>query len=336
MTFEISRRAQPEGAAATDRNPDGTHMRPVEIFKTLLRPAAGGLAAMLLAVSAMAIGGASTAQAQRLIATANDSPITDVDVRYRIRLLRALRKPASRSAALESIIEDRIKLQETKKYGIRPNDQQIVAQATRDAAKRKISPQALSARLRAVPESHWKEHWRAQFAWNSLIAALNKAVNVSEREVEAELARRGKKARSTEFLLRRIVLIVPRSAGGGRLQQRYREANNLRARFKGCAAGLQLARALRDVAIQPQISRSSAQMNPQLRKLLESTAVGRLTRPIRGREGIEVIAVCSKRGLGSTSAAGTTIRDELLEKKLEAASKERYERIRRRAIIVRR
>jgi len=49
-----------------------------------------------------------------------------------------------------------------------------------------------------------------------------------------------------------------------------------------------------------------------------------------------MIAVCSKSDTGGRVAAGNTIRNELLEKKLAVQSKRRYQELRRKAIIIRR
>ncbi|MCC2095420.1 MAG: hypothetical protein KDJ29_00925, partial [Hyphomicrobiales bacterium] len=137
---------------------------------------------------------ANPASAQRLVATANDAPITDYDVAQRIKLLRILRQKATSATALESLIEDRLKAGETKKYTINPTEQQIIQYAVRDAEKRKIPQNRFGYALqRSIDPLHWKDHYRSQLAWDTLIGALFKAVNVSTREVDAELNRRGTK-----------------------------------------------------------------------------------------------------------------------------------------------
>ncbi len=280
---------------------------------------------------------ATAASAQSLVATVNDSPITNYDLEQRVRLLRVLREPASPAAALESIIEDRLKATETRKYGINPSVQDAGQELARIAARKKIPPQSLGSALQSarVDTQHWQDHGRAQIGWRGYISALNKGVSVSETEVRAELARRGSK-RSQDYNLRPVVFIVPRSAGSGEAEGRAREAANFRTRFTDCESGLQFARALRDVAIRPQITRSLSSLPDGLADIIGKTPVGRLTPPQRTADGYEMIAVCSAGGAGTDSSAAQEVRQELLAKKLEGVAEKLYAPLRKRAIIVKR
>ncbi len=292
----------------------------------------GGALLMLTAILA------APAQAQRLVATVNDAPITNYDVGQRMKLLRALRMKSSPATAMESLIEDRLKASEAKKYSIKPNDQQIIQYAVREAQKRKIPQQQIAHSLQrgGIDEAHWKEYFSNHLAWDTLIGALYKSVNVGVGEINSELAKRGKTTNRTEYQLRQITLIVPQSAGAGGFQARMREASGLRSRFTNCQQGIALARALRDVAVQGIVTRSAADLDEKIVKLFENTPVGRTTPPSRGATGVELIAVCGKKNLSGQVAAGSSIREELLAKKLEIHSARRYQEIRKTAVIVRR
>ncbi len=306
------------------------------------RKQAPSIRATALAIASLVFSAAlfspQAVKAQRLVATVNNAPITDYDVRQRQRLLRALRQKSSPAAALESLVEQSVKNAEAKKYSIRPTDQQILAYAARDAQKRKIPQQRQVYALRrgGIDQIHWKAYYSSQLAWDTLIAALYKSVNVSAREVDAELAKRGDKSSKTEYLLRQVVFIVPRNAGGGVWNARMREARGLRARFRSCPEGAKLARGLRDVAVKKPITRRASQLNPQIVKLLDRTPVGKLTQPSRSINGIEMVAVCAKSDRRGRIAAGQTIRTELREKKLQVHSARRYRDLRSRALVIRR
>lgn len=295
-------------------------------------------AALALASTIMLASGApAPARAQSLVATVNDSPITSYDVEQRIKLLRALRQTATPAAALESIIEDRLKANEIRKYGINPTAQDAGQELARIAADKKISAAALSSAIQAarVDTQHWQEHGKAQIGWRGYVAALNKNVSVSETEVRAELNRRGAK-KSQDYHLRPIVFIVPRNASPGEAEGRAREAANLRSRFNDCDSGIQFARALRDVAIRPAITRSLGALPDHLAQTIEKTPVGRLTPPARTADGYEMIAVCSAGRAGSDSTAAQEVRQELVAKKLEGVGDKLYAPLRKRAIIVKR
>jgi peptidyl-prolyl cis-trans isomerase SurA len=254
-----------------------------------------------------------------------------------MRLMRALRANASREAALESLIEDRIKLAEVRKYGIQPSVQDALNEMGRIAVERKIPPAQLSQSIQAagVAPTHWQEHGRAQAGWRGYVAALNKGVGVSEVEVRAELKRRGSSG-AAEYRLRPIVLIVPRNADPGVVAARGREAESLRSRFTNCDSGLKLVQGMRDTAIRPAMTRSAATLSPQFVAIVEKTPVGRLTPPQRSADGIEMLAVCDKSTGGTDGPAAQAVREELLARRLSAVGEKLYEPLRKRAIIVRR
>jgi peptidyl-prolyl cis-trans isomerase SurA len=304
--------------------------------KSVLHSAVIALSAVLF-VGTLA-SAPTPARAQAIVATVNDSPVTNYDLEQRMKFLRVLRQDASREAALESIVEDRLKLGEINKYGLRPSDQDAAGEVARIAAEKKIPPQALGGAMQAakVDAKHWQEHGRAQVGWRGLVSALNKTVGVSETEVRSELAKRGGKKSNSEYKMRQVILIVPRSAGAGAYENRMREAEGLRTRFTDCDTGLQLARGLPDVAVKEQMSRSAASLSDELAQLFERTPVGRMTPPQRSQTGIEMIAICGKGAEGSDGAAAQEIRQALLAKKLKSAGEKLYEPLRKRAVIVRR
>lgn len=289
-------------------------------------------------LGALFLSPAPQARAQSLVATVNDSPVTTYDLEQRMKLLRVLRSPASREAALESIVEDRLKLGEINKYGLRPSEQDAAAELGRIAADRKIPAGALGGSLQSarIDASHWQEHGRAQVGWRGLVQAINKGVGVSETEVRAELEKRRGKSGSAEYSLRQVILVVPRNAGPGVYEQRAREAENLRSRFSDCTSGLRLAGALNDVAVKAQFSRSAEALSPELAEVLQRTQVGRLTPPQRGATGVEMIAVCGKGADSSDGPLAQEIRQTLLARKLKVEGEKMYAPIRKRAVIVRR
>lgn len=276
--------------------------------------------------------------AQNVVVTVNDSPITNYDIAQRMKLLGVLRMPANQQAAIESLISDKLKLNETRKYGINPSEQEITNEATRDAGERKIPPQALAAGLQrgGIDKQHWLEYWKAGLSWRVLVGALNKSVSVSEEEVRAEMAKKGGNVAAQEFRIQQIIFVVPRDAGAAAYGSRMNEANGLRNRFRDCAAGVQLARSLRDVAVQPPVSRRANVLSDELVALLNKTPVGQLTPPSRGPTGIEMVALCGKSDAGSSNAANESVRETLLTRKLQGDADRRLAELRKRAVIVRR
>ncbi len=293
-----------------------------------------GLLYLGLAVPLILTTGAP-AMAQAVVASVNDDPVTNIDIDQHTRILRVLRRNATREAALESIYETRLKLIELSKYKLTPSDQDIGFALSATANGLKLQPQQLLVALQraGVTDDQWKQKWKADAGWAQFIRALNRTLEVSENEVRGELARQGK-SKSTEYTLRQVILVVPNGAGGGVLQGRLQEAQQLRAKFADCNTGVEAARATRDTVVNAPLRRSASALTPQLIKMLDQTAVGKLTQPTRGAQGVEMLAVCDKASREDTAAADS-VRNEILTKRLEGESNRRYQDVRAKAVIVR-
>ena len=301
-----------------------------------LRPALLALALLTLAPAPFA---APPVMAQALVATVNDDPVTSYDLDQRIKLQKVLKRPTTKEAALEAIIADRLRLRELRKYKLDPRTNERNAGISKIAAEMKIPPQALLSALQSsgLPEKEWSEFFRIEAGWTILNRGLNKGLEVSEREVRAELDKRGgKAANSVEYILRTIVFIVPISATPDQWQARAREAENFRTRFNDCTSGLQAARALPEVAVKEQFSRPANALPDEARVLFEKTGVNRLTPASRGSTGIEMLAICGRRDMRDDTSAGEDIRNELLAKKIDALADKAYAELRKRAVIVKR
>jgi peptidyl-prolyl cis-trans isomerase SurA len=294
--------------------------------------------AILFALAAVPIADPRPAAAASLVATVNDEPITDVDLERRTRLLRTLKRTATPDAALEAIIADRLRLRELKKYGLNPGINERNNGIGRIASQMKIPPPALMQSLQGagLQEKDFDDFFKAEGSWLMLARGLNKGLEVSEREVRAEIERRGTSAIPSEYLMRQVILIVPISANPAQWQARAREAEQLRTRFNDCQSGVSVVRATPETVIKEQFSRAGNSLPDELRNLLDRTPIGKLTPPQRGSTGIEMIALCDKRALRDDAVVGEDIRNELLARKLETSAARMYSDLRARAVIVRR
>ena len=294
---------------------------------------AARFAVVLAAAIGMGLLASTPSHAQAVVASVNDDPVTNVDIEQHMKILRVLQKNATRDAALESIYETRLKLMEMSKYKVNPGDQDIGWALGITARRLKADPQSLVGALQraGVTEDQWKQKWKSEAGWMQLIRALNRTLEVSETEVRAELAKSGQN-KAVEYTVRQVILVVP---NGGNAEGRLAEAGQLRARFTDCATGVPMAAAFRDTAVKEPITRSSSALNEALRKILDSTPVGRLTPPSRSPQGVEMLAVCNKSDR-QDAAAAENLRNDMVFKKLQSESDKRYAEVRAKAVIVKR
>ncbi len=82
-----------------------------------------------------------------------------------------------------------------------------------------------------------------------------------------------------------------------------------------------LARGLRDVAVRDPITKTSADLAPALRDILDKTQVGRLTDPEVTTQGVELFAVCAKKETKVNSAAKREVQNKLFADQFASHSK---------------
>jgi peptidyl-prolyl cis-trans isomerase SurA len=293
------------------------------------------MAIAILAVSGTLGGG--FCHAQTIVASINGDPITDIDINERMKLLRVLRKPATREAAIESLFTDRLEIREAAKFGLRPGDSEASQEIIKAAQEMKIPPDALVGALQGagVSPEHFKAHFGAGFAFTVLVQALNKGVEASEQQVRAELAKQGGKAAAgNEFTVRQIIFTIPNDASMASFNARVQETENLRARFVDCESGMALARAMPDVTVRSPLTKTEAELGESLVQILDKTPVGHLTPAQRSASGLEMIAVCGKAAAKDTSAVRAAISQKILAAHLAADAERRLKEMRAKAVVV--
>jgi peptidyl-prolyl cis-trans isomerase SurA len=277
------------------------------------------------------------ARAQEIVLSVNGDPITTLDLDEREKLLRALHRPATREAAIESMIEDRLKLKEASRYGVNITDNEIGAEVQDIARRSKMSTTALvqSIGKAGVSQEHANNFFRAQMAFSILIRGLNRGVEASEIAVRGELAKEKGKGAVTTYTIRQIVFTLNPGAPPGEVEASVKQAQALRARFTSCETGLPYAKSLPSVAIREKITRSSAQLSEGIKDVLDKTPVGHLTEPSRSPNGIEVVAVCNRSAATDDEDLRKTISERLLTQRFAAQEVSRYKDMRAHAVISR-
>ncbi len=277
------------------------------------------------------------AMAQEIVVSVNGDPITSVDIEQRMKLLRAIHKPATKDAAIESMIGDRLKAREGAKYGIVIKDEEIGEQVQTDAKKMKMQPQALLAAISGagVSQEHLRGHFKAELAYAVLTKALNKGVEASEVAVRQELAKDKGKSGITSYTIRQVVFTLEPGDGQSAIEAAAKQATALRAKFTSCDTGIPYAKTLPGVAVRDPLTRSSSQLGEGIRDILDKTPIGHLTAPSRSGNGIEVIAVCERGAARNDDDLRKEISDRLLAEHIEQDMAAKYKEMRAHAVIAR-
>ncbi len=122
-----------------------------------------------------------------------------------------------------------------------------------------------------------------------------------------------------DYRLRPILFVVPHGASQ-LAEARLKDAEALRGRFTDCDSGLKFARTLRDVAVRDVIVKSSSDLLPALRDILDKTEIGHLTAPEVTEQGIELFALCERKETTEDTPEKRQVTRQDLQREIPAQS----------------
>ncbi|MGB9365588.1 MAG: peptidylprolyl isomerase [Xanthobacteraceae bacterium] len=297
------------------------------------------LRVLSLAVLVVAATLVSTLPARaQVVAIVGGEPITEVDIKQRTRLVElSTQKKPSRQEALDDLIDDKLKVQLSKRYIAEVPKRDIETAFANMARRAGMTPAqfAKSTSSQGVSAEALKARIHADFVWSQIIRGkFQGSLQVGDKEVEVKMqGANNQEPTNYEYKLRPVLFLVPRGAAPAALEARKKDAEALRARFQSCEDGLRTAMALPDVAVRETITRQAADLGEAQRKVLNDTPVGRLTPPDFTPQGVEVFAVCSKTDAKGDNPAKRKVRDEMYNERYQAASKKFLKELRSQALI---
>ncbi|HZN28366.1 MAG TPA: SurA N-terminal domain-containing protein, partial [Xanthobacteraceae bacterium] len=260
----------------------------------------------------------------------------DIEQRSKLTQLSTHKTP-SRQEVLEELINERLKVREGKRWGLEVSTSEVDAAFATMAGRMRNTPEQLTQGLAksGINANTLKAKIKADITWQQLVRGrFGSFLQVQEKDVLVALEGKSEEAAGYDYTLRPILFVVPPGSPETFIDGRRREAEALRGRFQNCEEGIPFARALKDVAVRDQVVRSSADLPVELRKILESIEVGRLTAPEVTKFGVEVFAVCAKKESAADNTPGKRqARESVFAERFEQKSKQYLQEIRRSSMI---
>lgn len=281
----------------------------------------------------MTLAPGAAARAQSIVATINGDPVTNTDVAERAKLLSALGQGGS--SALDSLIQSRLEAGEINKYNIKISGSELAPTMTYYAEKAHVTAEVLAARLQksGVDKKHLENFLSIHQGFNMYARARNRAVEVSEADVKAEIDRDPKLKNQQSFTIRQVLITVPASSGVAGLQAAGKEMQSLSPRFTDCVSGPKLTSEFPNLVVREPVTRTASQLGEQLVALLDKTPVGHLTPPSRDTNGIVSLAVCERSAV-KDDAVKEAARERILARMIERDAEKLYQELRASAVIV--
>ena len=300
--------------------------------RTAWRLAAVAAAAILVALP-------TCARAQNAVLLVNGEPITayDIDQRSKFHQLVSHKTPP-RQEIINELIDEKLKIYVGKRYQLELGEKDVDTAYGEMAKRMRMNGDQLTKVLaqNGIGAETLKNRIKADIVWSQIVRGRwGQSLQVREKDVLEAAEKKGGEAGAVtyEYSLRPILFVVPRGSAAAIVEGRTREAEALRARFQNCDEGIPFATALRDVAVRNAITKTSADLAPALREILDKTPVGKLTAPEVTQNGVEVFAVCSKKETTADSAAKRQAREEIFSKQFQAKASRYLEELRKGAMI---
>ncbi|HXQ84199.1 MAG TPA: peptidylprolyl isomerase [Xanthobacteraceae bacterium] len=299
-----------------------------------------GILMTVMLAGALLLAGTAIASAQQVVVLVDGVPITELDIAQRSKFNEmSTHKTPARQDVIDVLINEILELREAKRFGVDPTDSDVNEAYGNIASNMGLDAPKMTQMLvnGGASEATLKQNIRAQMAWSSLVRGRYKAsLEIRDSDVEAQLELHKPEEKNQvgyEYVVRPIIFVVPHGAPDSAYEARKRDADALRARFGNCNEGISFTRALKEVAVRDPINRSSADLQQELRDILDKTEVGHLTPPEQTAEGIQMFAVCSKRESKNDTPGMKKMRDEMFQQKFGAKAKRYLADLRRAAMI---
>jgi peptidyl-prolyl cis-trans isomerase SurA len=281
---------------------------------------------------------ATVVRAQQVVVVVGGEPITALDIEQRSKLEQlSTQKMPPRQKVLDELIDEKLKIREAKKFGLDASNGEVDQAYAAMAARMRVNADQLTQMLAkgGVHPPTLKQRIRADIVWQQLVRGrFQSSFQIDDKDLIPALESVSEETAGFDYTLRPILFIVPQGSSDGYVDGRKREAEALRGRFNSCEEGLTFVRALKDVAIREQVTRSTVDIPPPLRKILDSMEIGKLTPPEVTTAGIQVFALCGKKESSADNTPGKRkARESILAQRFEQRSKAYLQEVRRGAMI---
>jgi peptidyl-prolyl cis-trans isomerase SurA len=289
-----------------------------------------------------ALTASNLARAQQVALIVNGDVITTYDIEQRMKFVQlSTRKAAARNEVVEELIDEKLKVQIGQRYKIEIPDSEVDATYAEMAHRmNNMTAQQLTQLLAqgGVDATTLKARIRADTIWQNIVRGKFQGdLQVRESDILAVLQTEKKDEKNQigyVYRLRPILFLVPKGASE-LTEARRKDAEALRGRFTDCDGGLKFARTLRDVAVRDVIVKSSSDLLPALREILDKTELGHLTAPEVTPQGVQLFALCERKETTEDTPEKRQARDKLFSEKFQIKAKRYLQELRKQAMIER-
>ena len=283
----------------------------------------------MLAVLVSLFGNAAPAWAQAeqsIVVLVNDDPITVYDVEQRQRFLAVTTQeqpsPALKKKATDMLIEERLQIQQGRKLGITPSEEDVTKVLAGMAKNNNMSPEQLGSALgqMGVNIKTLRDRIRAQVVWQDLIRKkFRRDVSIAETDVDKALGS-GADAEApkeeTTFQLRQVKYEIPTDADQASIAKQLAAVESVRAKVQSCSNLSSFTKDMKGFKIKTLQDQLPGSLGQPMRTLVMNAKIGQMTPPTLSGSAIEAYAVCGKHAIKGDPEKRQQTEMKLMEEEL--------------------
>jgi peptidyl-prolyl cis-trans isomerase SurA len=235
---------------------------------------------------------------------------------------RAATLPAMKKAALEELIDDRLKLQEAKKQSVTIEDSEVDRIVAGIAERNKMTTEQFTKQIGGSLEPI-KARIRATLSWNEVVRRkFGPLINVSNKDVDKLVATSSVAGNDdVELQVQRVRIAMPVKIEEQGVAQRIQEADKIRSKYTGCQSTAAAATGVAGATFEDLGKRRPSSISEPTRTLLVNATDGEMLPPTINDGAIELWVVCSRNVVKAADDKRTQAEGELKQKEFELMAK---------------
>ena len=249
---------------------------------------------------------------------------------------RASVLPGLKKAALEELIEERLKLHEARRLNVSVDDAQVDAIIRGLAERNNMTADQFAQHIRAMGADIYSMRARyvVGLAWAEVVRRrFSMQVSITEREIDRMVSSSPDAPDEVELHIHRITLAAPGKLDQKVMAQRFEEADRLRRQFGGCKSSAVLAAKVQDAKFEDLGHQKPSVIQEPTRSLLVNAKEGEMVPPNMSANGVELYAVCGRKVIKGDETKRDRAAQELRQKEFEILAKRHLRDLRQDAHI---
>lgn len=242
--------------------------------------------------------------------------------------------PGVKKAALEELIEEKLKLQEAKRQGVTVDDAEISRVIAGIAERNKMTEAQFMQQLGGGADA-MKNRIRSTLSWNDVIRRrFGAQIAITSRDVDKFVANSTSTTEDdVELRVQRIRIALPAKMDQSSAAQRMQDAEQIRAKFTDCKSSGTIASGFAGAKFEELGKRRPSAFQEPTRTFLLNAKDGEMLPPSMGDGNVELWIVCGREVVKGQEQQRTQAEGELKQKEFEILAKRHLKDLRQDAHI---